>query len=169
MSNMTLDEKKERKEEIIATTSMFDVLVQYGVRVRRNMCCCMFHNEKNPSMKVFKDGVQCFVCNQNWNVFDVVMQLVGCDFNTAFDLLGGNEKPSWKSYVMASRARNKKKKEKELIRHQEQKFKEQRAKVMALREIIRTETPYSDTWCYSQNKVVYEEYLLDQMISEVSK
>lgn len=166
---MTLDEKKERKEEILATTSMFDVLNQFGVPVRRNMCRCIFHDEKNPSMKVFKDGVNCFVCNKNWNVFDVVMQLVGCDFNTAFDLLGGNEKPSWKSYVMASRARNKRKKEKELIRHQEQKFKEQRAKVMALREIIRAETPYSDTWCYSQNKVVYEEYLLDQMISEVSK
>lgn len=169
MSSMTLDEKKERKEEIIATVSMFDILAQYGVQVRRRMCRCMFHNEKNPSMKVFKDGVQCFVCNQNWNVFDVVMQLAGCDFNTAFDLLGGNEKPSWRSYVVASRARSKRKNEKELIRYQEQKIKEQRTKVMELRGIIRAETPYSDIWCDSQNKVVYEEYLLDQMISEVSR
>lgn len=169
MNIMKLEEKKERKEEIIASTNMFDILSQYGVQVKRQMCRCMFHNEKNPSMKVFKDGVQCFVCNQNWNVFDVVMQLTGCDFNTAFDLLGGNDKPSWKAYVAASRAKNKRKQEQDLQEYHEKKIREQRTLVMALRGIIRSEEPYSDLWCDSQNKVVYEEYKLDQMIDEVSR
>ena len=120
-------------------------------------------------MKVFKDGVQCFVCGKNWNVFDVVMQLNSCDFNTAFDLLGGNDKPSWKSYVTASRARKKREIEKELTNFHNVKFKDQRSKVMALRDNIRAEEPYSDLWCECQNKLVYSEYILDQMISEVSR
>jgi DNA primase len=166
---MTIDEKKQRKEEIIASTDMFDVLAQYGVEVKRRMCCCIFHKEKNPSMKVFKDGVQCFVCNQNWNIFDVVMELNGCDFNTAFDLLGGNNKPSWKSYVTASRNRSKRKSEKAFLDYKHRKIKEQQEKVLSLRSVIREETPYSDDWCKNQNKLIYEEYILDQLISEVSR
>ncbi len=166
---MTLKEKKERKEEIITTKNMFQVLEEYGVVVKRRMCRCMFHHEKNPSMKVFKDGVQCFVCGRNWNVFDVVMQLTGCDFNTAFDLLGGNDKPSWKSYVAASRAKRKRLQVKQVVTHQTKMFMEQRAIVLALKDIIDSETPYSDLWCECQNRAVYEEYKLDQMISEVSR
>ena len=120
-------------------------------------------------MKVFKDGVQCFVCGQNWNVFDVVMQLNSCDFNTAFELLGGNDTPSWQTYVTASRARSKREKEKQLLEHRNKQFKEQRTKVMALRSIIRSEEPYSDLWCESHNQLVYSEYVLDQMMSEVSR
>jgi hypothetical protein len=120
-------------------------------------------------MKVFKDGVQCFVCNQNWNVFDVVMELNGCDFNTAFDLLGGNDKPSWKSYVTASRNRSKRKSEKALLDYKHRKIKEQQEKVLSLRSVIREEAPYSDDWCKNQNKLIYEEYILDQLISEVSR
>lgn len=166
---MTIEEKKRRKEEIIASTNMFDILVQYGVEVKRKMCCCFFHKEKNPSMKVFKDGVQCFVCNQNWNVFDVVMELNGCDFNTAFELLGGNNKPSWQTYIKSSTNRSKRRREKEYIEYQNRKIKEQQSKVATLRAAIIADTPYSDDWCTYQNKVVYEEYILDQMISEVSR
>jgi DNA primase len=165
---MSLDEKKERKQEIIYSTSMYDVLAQYGVTVKRRMCRCMFHHEKNPSMKVFKDGVQCFVCGKNWNVFDVVMQLNHCDFNTAFDLLGGNSKTSWQSYAVASRARKKREQEVELESYRNRLLKQQRTKVMALRGLIESEEPYSDLWCESQNKLVYSEYVLDQMMSEVS-
>ena len=166
---MTLDEMKIRKEEIIQSKNMFHILEEYGVKVKRRMCCCLFHQEKNPSMKVFKDGVQCFVCGRNWNVFDVVMQLNGCDFNTAFDLLGGNDKPSWKSYVAASRAKRKRIQAKEIATYQTKMIKKQRTLVLALRDIIESEDPYSDLWCECQNKVVYEEYKLDQMISEVSR
>ncbi|ABX43342.1 CHC2 zinc finger domain-containing protein [Lachnoclostridium phytofermentans] len=166
---MTLEEKKERKEEIIQSKNMFHVLEEHGVKVKRRMCCCIFHQEKNPSMKVFKDGVQCFVCGQNWNVFDVVMQLTGCDFNTTFDLLGGNDKPSWKSYATAKRAKSIRKNKLGLANLKNQKIKDQRTKVMALRDLIRAEKPYSEIWCNSHNRLVYEEYILDQMIDEVSK
>ena len=160
---------KERKEEIINSTNMFDVLAQFGVRVRRRMCCCMFHHEKNPSMKVFRDGVQCFVCGKNWNVFDVVGQLNSCDFKTAFELLGGNDKPSWKAYATASRTKKKREQEKKLAEHKNNKIKQQRTLVMALRTMIQDEEPYSEVWCECQNKIVYQEYIIDQMISEVSR
>lgn len=76
-------------EEIKQSTTMSAVIGQYGITIRNNMCSCPFHNDKSPSMKVFKDGCKCFTCNKSWDIFSFIQEMDGCDFKTAYKSLGG--------------------------------------------------------------------------------
>lgn len=78
------------KEEIIAQIPMNQVLAERSIQIRRTgMICCPFHGEKNPSMKIYKDGYRCFACGEYGNVIDFVMKYDNVDFKTAFVSLGG--------------------------------------------------------------------------------
>lgn len=45
------------------------VVESYGVQVRHNgMCCCPFHGDKNPSMKVDNKRFHCFGCGEDGDV-----------------------------------------------------------------------------------------------------
>lgn len=80
-------------EEIKENTDMTEVLSEYGITVNRGMCRCPFHDDHNPSMKVYKDGVTCFTCGETWDLFGFVMKMEGVDFKTAFKKLGGSYEP----------------------------------------------------------------------------
>lgn len=76
-------------EEIKKNNPMPEVMARYGIDVRRNMCRCPFHEDKNASMKVFKDGAHCFTCAKSWDVLSFVQDMEHCDFKTAYYELGG--------------------------------------------------------------------------------
>ena len=43
----------------------------YGVRIGRNgMCCCPFHSDKTPSMKINETYYYCFGCHSTGDVID---------------------------------------------------------------------------------------------------
>ena len=49
----------------------------YGIRVNRNgMCCCPFHNDKHPSMKL-DNRYHCFGCGEDGDVINFVGKLYG--------------------------------------------------------------------------------------------
>ena len=49
----------------------------YGVKVNRNgMACCLFHNDKHPSMKVDKN-FYCFACGAKGDVIHFVEKFFG--------------------------------------------------------------------------------------------
>lgn len=49
----------------------------YGIRISRNgMCCCPFHNDKHPSMKV-DNRYHCFGCGEDGDVINFVGKLYG--------------------------------------------------------------------------------------------
>ena len=49
----------------------------YGIRVNRNgMCCCPFHNDKHPSMKI-DNRYHCFGCGEDGDVINLVGKLYG--------------------------------------------------------------------------------------------
>ena len=49
----------------------------YGVKIRRGgMACCIFHEDRTPSMKV-DNRFHCFGCGADGDVIDFVMQLYG--------------------------------------------------------------------------------------------
>jgi len=70
---------KELKESI--TPQM--AAERYGIKVSRNgMACCPFHDDKNPSLKLYDDHYYCFGCQKNGDVIDFTSRL----FNiTAFE------------------------------------------------------------------------------------
>lgn len=68
-------------EEIKGQLKMSAVLAHYQIRIQNNHVCCPFHDDKKPSMKVFRDSdtVHCFSGNcrmsgQSIDVIDFVME-----------------------------------------------------------------------------------------------
>lgn len=63
-----------------------EVFSNYGLRPNRSgFICCFSHNEKTPSMKVYKGngGYHCFGCGAHGSVIDFVMQYFGLTFQDA--------------------------------------------------------------------------------------
>jgi DNA primase len=54
-----------------------------------DFACCVWHNEKTPSMKYYDktNTVYCFSCNKSGDVIDVVQQINKVDFKGAIDIL----------------------------------------------------------------------------------
>lgn len=49
------------------------VVESYGIQVRHNgMCCCPFHHDKTPSMKVDEKRFHCFGCGEGGDVIQFV-------------------------------------------------------------------------------------------------
>lgn len=50
----------------------------YGVSVKRsNFINCIFHNDKHPSMKLYKNHYHCFSCGAHGDVISFTAQLLG--------------------------------------------------------------------------------------------
>ena len=48
----------------------------YGIRIERNgMCCCPFHSDKTPSMKINETYYYCFGCHSTGDVIDFTARL----------------------------------------------------------------------------------------------
>ena len=63
----------EIKEKVTA----LDVITHYGIKVgSKGMCCCPFHNDKNPSMKV-DTRYHCFGCGADGDAIDFVSTYYG--------------------------------------------------------------------------------------------
>lgn len=55
---------------------------------RDNKVGCIYHNERTPSMHIYKNNhFYCFSCSKYGSVIDVVMQLQGLDFKEAVEFL----------------------------------------------------------------------------------
>ena len=49
---------------------------RYGIRIGRNgMCCCPFHSDKTPSMKINETYYYCFGCHSTGDVIDFTARL----------------------------------------------------------------------------------------------
>nr|WP_297706768.1 CHC2 zinc finger domain-containing protein [uncultured Butyrivibrio sp.] len=61
------------KERVTA----IDAFRYYGIAVNnKGMCCCPFHNDKHPSMKV-DNRYHCFACGADGDVIDFVSNYFG--------------------------------------------------------------------------------------------
>jgi DNA primase len=63
--------------------TMFDVCQQYGFEPNRaDFICCPFHNEKTPSMKIYRGdkGYSCFGCGASGDVISFVQKLFNLSF-----------------------------------------------------------------------------------------
>ena len=63
-----------------------EVFTYYGLQPNRSgFVCCFSHNEKTPSMRVYKGsgGYHCFGCGAHGSIIDFVMQYFGLNFQDA--------------------------------------------------------------------------------------
>ena len=94
----------------------------YNLEVHNNMVSCLFHDERTPSMKLYKDHFYCFGCCKYGDVIDMVGKLFGIspkeaaekianDFGISYDRQYGEYKPSKESVI--ARIRREQDREKE--------------------------------------------------------
>lgn len=158
---MTKEEIEDRKEILKATISVPDILTRYGVQVKRGRCKSVCHQGKNYTSKVSNELYYCFKCNKSMDIFDLVMHFNHCDFWAAFELLGGTERPSFTATVKANRAKRERKDRITKERKRKADLKRIQDYITVYRNLIAESEPFSDLWCYCQNKLQYQLYLLE--------
>lgn len=82
------------------------VAESYGIHVKHNgMCCCPFHGEKHPSMKVDR-RYHCFACGEDGDVIDFAAKYFSLsrrdaavklaeDFSVSYEQWGPEQKKQW--------------------------------------------------------------------------
>lgn len=68
--------------------SMTDAAERYGLQTNRSgFCCCPFHGEKTPSMKIYGGdrGFCCFGCGEAGDVIDFVKKMFSLTFQQAIE------------------------------------------------------------------------------------
>ena len=161
---MTKDELEERKEALKVTLSVPDILSRYGVEVNRGRCKAICHETRMrgaKNAKVSEGLYYCFVCDKSMDIFDIEMHFSHCDFWTAFELLGGTEKPSFTATRKAKTAIRERDNKVKRQREDELILRRIRMHIAAYRNIIKESEPLSDLWCFAQNKLPYQIYLLE--------
>lgn len=65
-------------KEVKSRVSMTEVAQFYGIKVRCDgFTNCIFHNDRHPSMKLYKDHYHCFSCQAHGDVIAFTAQLYG--------------------------------------------------------------------------------------------
>lgn len=89
----------------------------YGLHVKHNgMCCCPFHGEKNPSMKVDK-RFHCFACGEDGDVIDFAAKYFSLsrkdaaekladDFRVSYDQWNPEQKKQWQKAKLKLRPKS---------------------------------------------------------------
>lgn len=152
-------------DEIKRTTTMQDVLNRYGIKVRNKLCSCPFHGaDKHPSMQIFKDGYKCHTCGAYGDLFTFIQEYEGCDFKTAFKILGGTYEhmdPAERKIVKSKFQRERE--ERERKEKAEAEFKYHLARTLSgLRKVIEICEPMSDFWTYAQHQLPWFEYVWEE-------
>lgn len=172
---------REAVAEVKSHRSMQDVAEQYGIRIQRNgFCRCPFHSGDNtPSMKIYQRDYHCFACGSNGDIFSFVQQMEGCDFKTAFVLLGGEYKVD--DSFSAKRQRQLAKKRQEEARERTKRLKERLSHYQKERNLLidimsqnepfteGMEPVYPEAWCAAVDRFEYVMYVIEEINEELRK
>lgn len=71
------------KDQILNLISMKDIVDKYGYKIRNNMICCPFHNDKTASMRIYNKSFYCFGCNKTGDIIQFVEYLFNLSFKEA--------------------------------------------------------------------------------------
>ncbi len=148
------------KEEIKKSAPMREMAERYGIKVNRNgFCRCIFHNERTPSMKLYKDSFYCFSCQKSGDVFTFVQKMDGMSFKEAFKALGGDSDNSFSARKRIYQAQKKR----EMERKAGERLKRERELNRLLMEVYRRWLgrlePLSEAWADAYNALQRQEYL----------
>ena len=109
-------------EAVKESVSPRQIADYYGLSVRNDMVSCLFHEDRNPSMKLYDDHFYCFGCGKHGDVTDMVGELFGLspkeaaekiahDFGISYDKQHGEYTPNKESIIAKIRREQDKVKE----------------------------------------------------------
>lgn len=149
-------------DEIKATYTMWDILARYGIQPNRSgFIQCPFHKgDREPSMKIYRDGYNCFACVANGDIFSFIMEMEDQSFKEVYLSLGGTyENESYKDKLARYHAI----KAQEMKRKQADAMRARRKLNNDLIDIYRNgyqkSEPLSDAWTDCYNALQYQLYL----------
>ncbi len=77
---MRIDAVQTIKERL----TMREVLERYDFSAdKKGFVCCMFHNEKTPSMRIYEKDYHCFGCHEHGDLITFVQKIFGLSFQEA--------------------------------------------------------------------------------------
>lgn len=117
---------------------------------RKGYCLCPAHNEKTPSCRVYDktNTWYCFGCHEHGDGIDFVKAALNCDFERAFEFLGGTHgRQRTSDKIKAYRIRQEAKKHREAKEREQNAKREMHKEIHELKKITETAEPFSDEWC----------------------
>lgn len=148
--------------EIKSAYSMWDILGRYGIRPNRSgFIPCPFHKgDREPSMKIYRDGYNCFACGANGDIFSFIMEMEGQSFKEVYLSLGGTyENESYRDRMAryhAVKAQEMKRKQIDVLKERK---KLNNDLINIFRNGYRNAVPFSDAWIDCYNALQYQLYL----------
>lgn len=145
---MTVDE--------IKALPIREVIRKCGTEVNsKGFCLCPAHSEKTGSCKVYDktNTWYCFGCHAHGDNIDFVMASLNCDFEKAFEFLGGThgkQKPS--DRLKAYRIKQEAKKRREAKEKEQNRRRSAHQRINDLNRIAESAIPFSDEWCAAVNE-----------------
>lgn len=159
---MTNEQRQEKKAFLLQTIDASDVLYMYGVKITRNRCRGFCHNGNDPdSVKVFRNGIQCFVCGARMDIFNIVRYFEHCDYMTAFNILGGSDEIDEKTKKIMAESKKKRDAEIEESRKRTEKIQTITSKINMYNWFFKQLKPMSDEWCYCKDRWFRWMYLFE--------
>ncbi len=160
---MKKEEYQERIDNLKLEITVPEILNKYGVEIKRGRCKGICHDGKDLNAKVTDRYMHCYVCDKSMDIFAITQHFEYCDFNTAFDLLGGNKEISFTSLIKARQAKAKREDAKRVQANKKAKLQQLHMEITAYRNIVQESEPLSDLWTYAYNRLQYRIYLLEEM------
>jgi len=156
------------KEEIKATYSMWDILARYGIQPNRSgFIPCPFHKgDREPSMKIYRDGYNCFACGANGDIFSFVMEMEDQGFKEVYLSLGGTyENETYSDKLARYHAMKEQKMKRKQAVEMRARKKLNNDLIDIFRNGYRKSEPLSDAWTDCYNALQYQLYL-HQILNE---
>lgn len=163
MKAMKIDEMIALRESVWNKYTMNDILLRYGiVPNKKGACICPFHNDTNPSLNIKGHFYNCFACGAGGDIFKFVQEMDGITFKEALFLLGDVKEMTFSETVKAKQRKLERDSARRYEENLKYKSKENLLLISAYRNLIHKSDPLSDDWCYYQNKLMYQIYLLEE-------
>lgn len=76
----------DKKEIILNTLNMNDILSKYGIKNNRGMFSCPFHGaDRHPSAKAYDKTFYCYSCNKSGDIIQFVQYLFNLSFQETME------------------------------------------------------------------------------------
>ncbi len=159
-------------DTIKAAASMEAIMDHYGIEVRKGVARCPFHNERNPSMKVYRDGYFCFGCGNGGDAITFVARMDHVSNAEAarrvaavcgITLPEDDYRTRMRAYKAAQERRKAKAKE-QARKDKYGRLCEERRSMLA---VVTAAEPYSDAWCGAYRRLERLEGELDELYEQL--
>ena len=161
---------------------MQDVFAKYGLVFKNGALACPFHNEKTPSLRVYRNDTQwhCFGCGADGDVISFIQKYFDLDFSGAIERIDqdfglglSGQKPTLRNKLKYDRVlhqRKLKEQEREKLNGQ---YRILCTEYQSCREVIRLSAPksigdeISDIYAEAVKRREWLEYRLDELLKEM--